>query len=76
MVKHSNNRFTSTHLVIGTSLWDKDLFISLGLNKVKFLTDNLPHYRLNEAFMAFGAVGVAYNVVTRFVLLNGVGVLI
>ena len=53
--------------VIGTSVWDKDVFITLGLHKVKILTDNLPHYRFNEAFMAFGAVGVAFNVVTRFV---------
>lgn len=38
----------------------------MGLHKVDFLTDNLPHYRLNEAFMAFGAVGVFWNVVTRY----------
>jgi hypothetical protein len=54
-------------LVIGTTVWDKDVFVTLGLHKVKILTDNLPHYRFNEAFMAFGAVGVAFNVVTRFV---------
>ncbi|KAG8749470.1 hypothetical protein FRC14_001340, partial [Serendipita sp. 396] len=50
----------------GTEVWDKDVFITLGLHKVKFLTDNLPHYRFNEAFMAFGAVGVSWNVVTSY----------
>jgi hypothetical protein len=49
----------------GTSIWDKDLFTVLGLKKVDIIADNLPHYKLNEAFMAFGAVGLAYNVVTR-----------
>jgi len=49
----------------GTSIWDKDVFKTLGLHKVKILTDNLPHYRFNEAFMAFAALGLAFNVVTR-----------
>jgi hypothetical protein len=51
----------------GTSIWDKDLFTVLGLKTVDIIADNLLHYKLNEAFMAFGALGVAYNVVTRYI---------
>ena len=57
----------SAEAAIGTSFWDTPILTFLRLENIPQITKYVPNKGLNEAFMAFGAVGLAFNIVTRFV---------
>lgn len=51
----------------GPSFWDQGILTVIGLNKVEWINDIVPNVGLNVAFMIFGAVGLAFNIFTRWV---------
>lgn len=50
----------------GTGFWDQGLISYLGLGKVEWIKNTFPDYALNEAFMVFGAFGLAFNIITSY----------
>lgn len=60
----SGNRSTADRSA-GTTFWDTPVLTFLGLENVPQIAKYVPNKGLNEAFMAFGAVGLAFNIITR-----------
>jgi len=52
--------------IYGTTFWDTPALTSFGLDKIPAIADNIPNLRLNDAFMVFGAFGLAFNIVTSY----------
>lgn len=51
----------------GPSFWDQGILTVIGLDRVKWISDIVPNVGLNVTFMIFGAVGLAFNIFTRWV---------
>lgn len=62
-----------THTIVGPVLiassgptfWDTPALTFTGLEKIPFITKYVPNKGLNEFIMAFGAVVLAFNIITR-----------
>ena len=52
--------------LIGTTFWDTPVLTFLGLENVPQIVKYVPNKGLNEVFMAVGAVGLAFNIITRY----------
>ncbi|KAF9554059.1 Choline/ethanolaminephosphotransferase [Agrocybe pediades] len=49
----------------GTGFWEQRIWTFTGLSRVP-LINKLPNLPLNEAFMVFGAFGLAFNIITSY----------
>lgn len=54
---------------IGSAFWDTGVLTFLGLDTNPAIAGKIPNIGLNESFMVFGAFGLAFNIISRFVLL-------
>ena len=50
---------------LGTEFWDTPILTFLRLDNVASITQYIPNKGLNEAFMAFGGVALAFNIIVR-----------
>lgn len=48
-------------LFLGPTFWDQPMLTFLGLDNVPQITKYIPNCGLNEAFMYFGALGLAFS---------------
>ncbi|KIP05510.1 hypothetical protein PHLGIDRAFT_128827 [Phlebiopsis gigantea 11061_1 CR5-6] len=51
----------------GTPFWDTPVLTFLGLENVPQIAKYVPNKGLNEAFLVFGVVGLAFNIATSYV---------
>lgn len=54
----------------GTPFWDTPVLTFLGLENVPQIAKYVPNKGLNEAFLVFGVVGLAFNIATRSAFLT------
>lgn len=52
--------------IYGTTFWDTGILTFTGLENVPWIANYIPNRGLNEAFMAFGGVGLAVNIITSY----------
>lgn len=51
--------------LVGPTFWDQKTLTITGLYKVDWVARYIPNVGLNESFMVFGALGLAFNILTR-----------
>ena len=51
---------------IGPSFWDTGILTITRLDRLPLLPKIIPNFGLNEAFMVFGAFGLAFNINSRY----------
>ena len=61
-------RFSIDMCAVGAAFWDTGILTFLHLGEINILGMSVPDLPLNEAFMVFGAFGLAFNITTRFAL--------
>jgi len=52
--------------IYGTTFWDTGILTFTGLETVPWVANYIPNKGLNEAFMAVGGVGLAFNIITSY----------
>lgn len=50
---------------VGPTFWDQPILTFLGIEHIPEVAKYIPNKGLNEAFMWFGGLGLASNIVTR-----------
>ncbi|KZT02066.1 Choline/ethanolaminephosphotransferase [Laetiporus sulphureus 93-53] len=53
--------------IFGPSFWDKGLLDVTALKHIPAIADKIPNLPLNDAFMVFGAFGLAFNIATSYI---------
>ncbi|CAL1694727.1 unnamed protein product [Somion occarium] len=53
--------------ILGPTFWDTPALTFTGLEKIPFITKYVPNKGLNEFIMAFGAVVLAFNIITSYI---------
>jgi ethanolaminephosphotransferase len=61
----NGNATTYSNGGVGPAFWDQPVLTFFGLDNVPLVVKYIPNRGLNDAFMVFGAVGLAINIVTR-----------
>lgn len=51
--------------VLGATFWDQRFLDVTRLRNIPAVEQRLPDIALNEAFMVFGAFGLAFNIIVR-----------
>jgi hypothetical protein len=49
----------------GPAVWDSGILDVTTLDQIPFIVKTVPNIKLNEAFMVFGALGLAFNITAR-----------
>ena len=49
----------------GATFWDQRLLDVTRLRHIPAVEQRIPDIALNEAFMVFGAIGLAFNIIVR-----------
>ncbi|KAL0952165.1 hypothetical protein HGRIS_008779 [Hohenbuehelia grisea] len=52
--------------IYGTEVWDTPILTFTKLDKIPFIAEHVQNVGLNEAFMAFGAIGLAFNILHSY----------
>jgi len=50
----------------GPSYWDQGILTVTGLGRIEWIRERVPNIGMNVAFMVFGAVALAFNIVTSY----------
>ncbi|KAJ3483154.1 hypothetical protein NLI96_g6509 [Meripilus lineatus] len=53
--------------IFGPEFWDTPVLTFLRLENVPSIAHYIPNIGLNEAFMAFGGIGLAFNIITSYI---------
>ena len=62
--------FKESHESLGPTFWDQPVLTFFSVEHVPQIAKYIPNRGLNEAFMWFGAVGLAFNIINRWVTLH------
>jgi hypothetical protein len=65
----SINAYFTCHLnkyCVGTSFWDTGILTFTRLDRIPRIAELVPNVGLNEAFMIFGGVALAFNILARY----------
>jgi ethanolaminephosphotransferase len=65
--RHTNAFLLLTPSVSGPTVWDRGILNVTMLDQIPAIAKTVPNFKLNEAFMVFGAFGLAFNIITRYV---------
>ncbi|OSX66842.1 hypothetical protein POSPLADRAFT_1175530 [Postia placenta MAD-698-R-SB12] len=57
--------------IFGPSFWDQPFLTFTRLENVPAIADKIPNIALNEAFMVFGAFGLAFNILVSYINVFG-----